>query len=130
MSSIDGEWTGVYDYPGLELDPTPFKVKISSGDTGFRGEVSEPHLKGGTTIFSDITGQISGCDVCFTKNYDQVDDEYPVVFYEGKISENFSKIEGIWTTQDDMPWSGPFVMNRARSQKLNEQIKESLYLNQ
>lgn len=129
MSSIDGEWTGIYDYPGLALDATPFRAKISSVETGFCGEISEPHLEGGDTIFADIFGSVSGRQVYFKKTYDQVDNEYPTVSYEGTINEDFSKIEGKWTTHEETPWSGPFVMNKAKPETLKESIKESLSLN-
>lgn len=131
MSSIDGEWTGIYDYPGLELDATPFRAKIFSVETGFCGEISEAHLETGVMIFADIEGTVSGRQVYFKKTYDQVDGGYPVVSYDGAISDDFSKIEGTWTTHEEPEsWSGPFVMNRAKPEKLKENIKESISLNQ
>ncbi len=119
--SLSGTWTGVYDYPtefhGHDLEATPFNAHITEIEGMITGEIDEPNTlskaAGVGMLFSKIEGQRIGQRAHFIKTYERLPETGHEISYEGTANEDFTRIEGMWTTiEGSLSWSGPFVMDR------------------
>lgn len=118
FKDLSGSWMGVYDYPDQALDPVSFKAILTDADGMLSGEVIEPNTSmeiPGKFLSAAISGTVSGSHVRFVKFYEDHGDEFGEVVYEGTVDKAMTRIQGEWTTIEEMPWKGPFVMNRVRA---------------
>jgi hypothetical protein len=130
---LSGLWAGVYDYPDCEQQATPFNAIIHEVSGSFYGQIIEPLLDidDGGDLYADINGFRDGQQMEFTKTYERFAAEgFDTVLYIGTINDDFSKVEGTWTTvEEGGVWSGPFIMNRVPSEKAQvvSEVEESMY---
>jgi hypothetical protein len=117
FENLSGSWTGVYDYPDHALDPVSFKAILIDANGAISGEIIEPNSSmniAGKFLSANITGTVDGNYVRFVKFYEDYSQEFSEVVYEGTVDQAKTTIKGEWTTIEEMPWKGPFVMNRVR----------------
>ncbi|MDB5491461.1 MAG: hypothetical protein JWO78_1310 [Micavibrio sp.] len=121
--SLTGHWTGVYDYPDNVDEAVPFDVNLLDTAGHLTGTIHEPStFATATTAYANLTGHYDGQNVLFIKEYENSTDQNHYVRYEGTLNQVKNQIEGHWTTVEEQPWSGPFIMNRA----LGQERKDSL----
>ncbi len=121
VTSIGGDWTGVFDYDADGAEAVAFTAMVFDirgviwGTTQERNSFSPVPT---TELFADITGTRIGREVTFTKTYQgpPPGGEYPVA-YAGHVSANGRRIEGRWKITGPFAVEGPFVMNRHPSAK-------------
>lgn len=112
---LTGEWSGIFNYPHSQ-PPTSFAANITDRGGVIVGTVSEADMLSdppGAILTASIDGRHDGTSVSFAKFYDQGDDDYDMVLYEGAISGDGCEISGRWTIPGD--WSGTFLMMRPAS---------------
>lgn len=117
-SDLSGPWTGVYDYPDHQADPVTFNAILAETAGSLSGEIIEPNTinpEAGKFLYASVSGTVAGSSVRFMKFYEDFDEHVHEVIYEGTVDPTLTLIEGRWTTIEETPWSGPFVMNRVRT---------------
>lgn len=114
--SLDGAWTGVYDYANPEQDAVSFTADLTDISGAIWGDTQEPNSFApipAKTLHASLSGARSGSEVTFTKEYvGDVPGGEETVFYAGKISADSKRIIGTWRIAFPFELSGPFVMNR------------------
>jgi hypothetical protein len=109
-SDLTGRWKGIFNYPRL-LPPTEFDAELRDLAGSICGVTSEPHVDGnGLILHATLEGFREGARVRFKKVYDDPDDEYRPVLYEGDVDSSGDEILGKWTVPG--AWSGSFIMVR------------------
>lgn len=108
---LSGEWRGIFNYPRL-LPPGQFDAELRDHDGLISGLTREVHYDGsGALLHATLEGRRDGSQVAFRKTYDDYDDEYRTVRYEGQIDPSGDEITGHWMVPG--AWSGTFLMIRA-----------------
>ena len=109
---LSGDWTGIYSYPRA-IPPVSFTASLSEQGGWISGVVEEKSRKGvglARRLGATIQGRRTGESVTWLKLYDDLDDNYDAVQYEGAISADGEEISGCWSIFGD--WSGSFLMVR------------------
>ena len=111
MTDLSGQWDGHFDYPHGFGPSTPFLASIHQSDGRIGGSIIEPDLYGGAApAMAVIDGVVAGEAVDFTKTYRKASFGYEnPVDYVGRVSENGSRITGVWSLLD---MNGSFEMTR------------------
>jgi hypothetical protein len=113
MADLSGAWRGIFNYPRL-LPPGQFEAELRDHVGMISGLTREPHYDGsGTLLHATIEGRREGASVNFRKTYDDFDDDYRTVRYEGQVDFAGDEIIGQWTVPG--AWSGTFLMIRTRA---------------
>jgi len=108
---LTGRWKGIFNYPRL-YPPTEFDAELRDVGGAISGITTEPHFDGGgAVIHATLEGSRDGARVRFRKIYDDLDDEYRTVAYDGHVDPSGDEISGQWTVPG--VWSGTFLMVRA-----------------
>lgn len=109
--AIAGSWDGLFSYPACFGPPTPFVASLTETGGHVTGTVIEPRVFGAAgTIEASLSGHRSGQSVDFTKTYRHPPPGYEnPVDYVGRLSEDGSRIEGVWSVLD---LDGTFEMTR------------------
>lgn len=129
FKDLSGPWTGVYDYPESAHDPVSFSAILKDVDGNISGEIIEPNTMSqdaGKFLYANVSGTLSGSHLKFMKFYEDFDNDIHEVIYEGTVDKSLTRIEGMWTTIEEDPWSGPFVMNRIRAKKVQKTAEEEV----
>ena len=123
--NLTGRWWGDYRYPGHIGPTTPFLAHIEEAGGRFSGTIIEPDEDGGPTLESRIEGWRQGTSVDFTKCYaaDAPEGyEFPVD-YVGRLSDDGSMINGIWSLLD---MDGAFEMHREAAVSEEAALREGV----
>jgi hypothetical protein len=109
--NLSGLWHGQYSYPAGP-PPVPFVATLLDADGALSGSVTEKSIlppRIGEALFATVRGLRDGASVSFVKSYETDDERYQLVTYDGRLSGDFTEIEGTWRTG---PWHGKFLMIR------------------
>lgn len=116
-TSLNGEWTGVYDYADTPDEAVTFTATLFDVGGAVWGMTREPNSfspDGGTELTADLQGARSGQEIQFRKTYQgaPTGGEAPIEYF-GLVSFDGNRIEGQWRIGGSLlSFGGPFVMNR------------------
>ncbi len=119
---ISGFWVGEYRY-FMPFEPNVgFLANIDDRAGQLSGSISEPNVYSSSsgTLFSFLMGKRDDISVKFAKVYDGDGDFAHRVDYNGALSSDGCRIEGIWTLED---WSGSFWMTREKLPSVEGEIE-------
>ncbi len=115
LTEFSREWTGSYDYgafaDGPETQSVGFRMRFSIGWFGrFSGSIDDGD--GGIPERANIWGRFSGNRVKFKKCYPHTwtttgdgklmvipQSMTQVIYYEGDLSDDFSRLIGVWSVR-------------------------------
>lgn len=122
--SLSGLWSGSYSYPGNGQADVKFQMVVIQDGKTVAGFLKEPATFGNQTdpwLHAVVKGSFDkkAGKLTFTKTYDGTGGVNHDVEYEGKLSEDGSKIEGTWTLGQagGAGLSGSFTVTRQRLDK-------------
>ena len=108
---LTGQWSGIYNYPD-RFPPNSFEAVLRDVGGRLTGTTTEQENIVGKsgTLHAVIDGQRDGASVQFIKMYDDADEDYDVVRYNGTVAAGGDEIAGTW----EVPgvWQGTFIMIR------------------
>jgi len=111
-AELSRRWQGLYSYPDASnRAPVAFELNVTSvrGDS-FNGRTTEPATFGDqpcSHLYANVSGQVTGDKIEFTKTYDGTCGQSHSVFYRGTLSGGFRRMEGTWSISNN--WGGRFT---------------------
>jgi len=114
MRDLSGLWEGQYKYRTGWQSPVSFDADLKDSGGRLSGLISEPNsfdAEAGPLLTSVVSGQAGTADVSFTKTYVGEGRAQHSIIYEGKISDNATRISGRWKIKGQ-DFSGMFEMTR------------------
>lgn len=123
-SGVSGNWIGFYSFP-IDLPPVRFDAVLLERGGQITGSIEEVDEDWGNGhLVSTVDGVHSGQDVRFTKFYENGDENFDTVHYEGTLDADSAEISGMWHIPGE--WSGSFIMTRERSAEVEIAVHGSV----
>jgi hypothetical protein len=107
---LNGRWIGIYNYPD-DSPPVPFDAVLFESGGRISGTIEEvDEYLGDEHLTATVDGSRDGEAVRFAKFYDNGDEDFDTVLYDGTVKAESTEIHGRW----EIPgiWSGSFIMTR------------------
>ncbi len=112
-SDRQGTWSGFYWYPhGASQRPVPFTFNMNVAKDRVSGRITEPNTFGqpsAQNLYANVSGDMRGSVLRFTKTYDGTGGQSHSVLYEGHIVDLGATVVGYWRIDNTV---GGFTMRR------------------
>ena len=106
---LSGVWYGHWTTEHPLILPNSFIALLVEAATDVRGTITEPDLHGGDVLRAFVSGNRSGAEVRFQKQYDPAGRLAHAVGYAGRIDAAGTLVTGTWQFERH---SGAFTMRR------------------